>query len=144
LHPRWQRLLIEELAQQFPNLQFLFSTHSPLVVGMLDSENLRVLERNEDSSTIAQYREPVEGKTPNELLTSIYFGLTSTRSPQSGTISEQVEKEMANGDKSQSTKTRHTKPISDHQKRELASMMAQSREYAKAVRPAELEEPKAG
>lgn len=31
LHPSWQRKIIRQLNQQFPNVQFIFSTHSPLV-----------------------------------------------------------------------------------------------------------------
>jgi len=94
LHPRWQRFLIEELATEFPNLQFIFSTHSPLVVGMLESANLRIIRRDGEASIIEQYTEEVEGKTPNEILTSSYFNLSSTRSPASGTLSEQVEREL--------------------------------------------------
>ena len=138
LHPRWQRGLIEELAEEFPNLQFLFSTHSPLVVGMLEMENIRVLTRFGDTSEIEQYQEEVEGKTPNELLTSIYFGLSSTRSPHSGTLSEQAEKEMKAEGVPALPEERRLGQFSEAQKRELNRMMAQSREYGKAIHKAEV------
>ncbi len=139
LHPRWQRFLIEELADQFPKLQFLFSTHSSLVVGMLEKENVRVLNQSEDGSKVEQYQEEVEGKTPNELLTSIYFGLSSTRSPHSGTLSEQVEREMATAIPSTTPEELRLAPLSETQQQDLKRLMAQSREYGKAIHKAEEE-----
>jgi len=32
LHPRWQRRLIHQLTETFPNCQFILTTHSPLVI----------------------------------------------------------------------------------------------------------------
>ncbi len=32
LHPRWQRVLVSNLARVFPNCQFILATHSPLVI----------------------------------------------------------------------------------------------------------------
>ncbi|WP_322844117.1 AAA family ATPase [Pseudomonas sp. B33.4] len=32
LHPRWQRSLIRQLSETFPNCQFVLTTHSPLVI----------------------------------------------------------------------------------------------------------------
>ncbi|MBD8096059.1 AAA family ATPase [Pseudomonas fluorescens] len=32
LHPKWQRRLIQQLTETFPNCQFILTTHSPLVI----------------------------------------------------------------------------------------------------------------
>ena len=32
LHPQWQRRLIHQLTETFPNCQFILTTHSPLVI----------------------------------------------------------------------------------------------------------------
>ncbi|CAI8703091.1 hypothetical protein EMIT0P291_100113 [Pseudomonas sp. IT-P291] len=32
LHPKWQRSLIRQLSETFPNCQFVLTTHSPLVI----------------------------------------------------------------------------------------------------------------
>ena len=32
MHPRWQRKLVERLSQTFPNCQFIYTTHSPLLI----------------------------------------------------------------------------------------------------------------
>jgi len=35
LHPKWQRRVIEDLRQAFPNIQFICTTHSPFIVQTL-------------------------------------------------------------------------------------------------------------
>lgn len=82
LHPEWQREVIEKVATTFPKLQFLFSTHSPLVAGTLEPENIFVMEQEPDgTATVKQYRESIYGLTANEILTGAYFALPSTRAP---------------------------------------------------------------
>jgi hypothetical protein len=51
LHPQWQRLVVPTVSKTFPNLQCVFSTHSPIVAGTLSSRNIRVLETSDDGST---------------------------------------------------------------------------------------------
>jgi len=49
LHPQWQRSLVARLTQTFPNIQFILTTHSPLVISddktslvyRLDGDELR-------------------------------------------------------------------------------------------------------
>ncbi|GBU07310.1 ATP-binding protein [Bacteroidales bacterium] len=43
LHPRWQTDIALRLTQVFPNVQFVVTTHSPLVVTNIASETLRIL-----------------------------------------------------------------------------------------------------
>lgn len=40
MHPSWQRRLITRLKRLFPNVQFIASTHSPLIVGGMKAEHL--------------------------------------------------------------------------------------------------------
>jgi predicted ATP-binding protein involved in virulence len=44
LHPAWQRMVIPKLTSLFPNLQFIMTTHSPLVLQQVRSENIRILD----------------------------------------------------------------------------------------------------
>ncbi|MDM8517386.1 AAA family ATPase, partial [Desulfobacterales bacterium HSG16] len=44
LHPKWQARIMETLKEVFPNTQFIISTHSPLLLGALKAENIRLLE----------------------------------------------------------------------------------------------------
>lgn len=77
LHPAWQREVVPKLATTFPKLQFIITSHSPLVAGTLHAANIRVIEDNQ----IRQLDESVSGKSADQLLLSPYFGLSSPRSP---------------------------------------------------------------
>jgi predicted ATP-binding protein involved in virulence len=77
MHPEWQRTVVQSVAETFPNLQFLFSTHSPLVAGTLEAPHIFVVE----DGTVQQYRENLYGLSASQVLTSSYFGLSSTRAP---------------------------------------------------------------
>ena len=44
LHPKWQRSIIQKLTNTFPNIQFICTTHSPLVINHLDKESIFLLE----------------------------------------------------------------------------------------------------
>lgn len=45
LHPKWQRSIVQNLQNTFPNCQFILTTHSPAVIS--DSPNLRGYELND-------------------------------------------------------------------------------------------------
>lgn len=45
LHPAWQRDIISFLSKAFPNVQFIVTTHSPLVIQSMNEVNLYVLQR---------------------------------------------------------------------------------------------------
>ena len=90
LHPEWQRLVVKQVAEAFPKIQFLFSTHSPIVAGTLHAANIFVLDDNK----VEQYPENIYGLTPNQILTSSYFGLSSTRAPGTGTLSDQARRNL--------------------------------------------------
>lgn len=79
LHPEWQRTVVPVLANALPNIQFIFTTHSPLVVGSLTSQNLFVLALEDDATVIKRLPEKVQGKSAEQILLSPYFGLESTR-----------------------------------------------------------------
>jgi predicted ATP-binding protein involved in virulence len=87
LHPAWQRTVVGSISKALPNLQFVLTTHSPIVAGSLQRENIYVMEENSrGASTIHQYEERIYGMDAEQVLLSSYFGLTSTRA--SGFIDE--------------------------------------------------------
>lgn len=90
LHPEWQRVVIDQVAQMFPSIQFLFTSHSPLVAGALEPENIFVLEDDK----VEQYHENIYGLTPNQVLTSSYFGLRSLRAPYTGTLGDLADRTL--------------------------------------------------
>jgi len=44
LHPKWQTSILQALNKTFPNIQFIVTTHSPLVINHLKNENLILLD----------------------------------------------------------------------------------------------------
>jgi len=44
LHTSWQRKILPTLQKTFPNVQFIFTTHSPFVIQSLDNSNVNVLK----------------------------------------------------------------------------------------------------
>lgn len=40
LHPNWQRRVVKDLKEAFPNIQFVVTTHSPFIVQSVDSDEL--------------------------------------------------------------------------------------------------------
>lgn len=81
LHPKWQRTLLAELAARFPNVQFVATAHSPLVVQAAPDANVVVLRREADRVVVDQRpRDPSLWRV-DQILTSDLFGLPSARAP---------------------------------------------------------------
>src|SRR5207244_2723209 len=76
------------LAKTLPNLQFILTTHSPIVTGTLQWQNIHVMETDEETgaSTVRQIEEDVHGLNADQVLVSSYFGLRSSRAP--GVVNE--------------------------------------------------------
>lgn len=79
LHPVWQQSLIESLKHTFPRLQFVATTHSPLLLsGLDDDEIVRLAE--DDHGNVAVVN--TGGNTPRLMtgseLYNTYFGVKRT------------------------------------------------------------------
>lgn len=99
LHPQWQLSVVPTLARVFPKLQFVFSSHSPLVVNTVRRENVFVTGKASDgTATIHQLDEYVHGRNIEQLLLSSYFGLTTTKPESFQAQSEALFRQAASGD----------------------------------------------
>lgn len=99
LHPAWQRQVAPLLSATFPCLQFVFSSHSPLVASSVQRQNIFVTDRADDgTATINQFAEYVYGQSVEHVLLSSYFGLTTTRPESFERESETFFKRAAAGD----------------------------------------------
>jgi hypothetical protein len=78
LHPKWQQRVVDDLSRAFPRMQFLATTHSPLIVGGLPPEQIFRL-RPDGVVPLAQ---SVQGWRADQILTSPAFGLDSSRDPE--------------------------------------------------------------
>lgn len=68
LHPRWQQRIIGDLRRIFPKIQFIVSTHAPLVINSVKRENLLILT---DQQEAVNPQTEVFGRDANAILNSI-------------------------------------------------------------------------
>ena len=84
LHPKWQRALIQKLRSLLPNVQFIFTTHSPTIIQGASNDAIiyRVYRNSEDGKTRVSdpyFRKDLNHLMINTLLTSPLFGLENSR-----------------------------------------------------------------
>lgn len=60
LHPRWQREVLPSLRETFPNIQFIATTHSPLIVSSVDAQEMLKISEHEGSLIVKP--EPISFK----------------------------------------------------------------------------------
>jgi hypothetical protein len=86
LHPEWQREIGFWLKRHFPNIQFLVTTHSPIICQAADTNGLFVLP--EPGSAVQprpltrEEYEKVIASRPDTILLTPAFGMQNTRSPR--------------------------------------------------------------
>jgi len=72
LHPTMQRAILPDLIEAFPNVQFIISTHSPLVVGSVKDSNVYAFRYNELNKVFSQRLDLVnKAKTATEILNEV-------------------------------------------------------------------------
>ncbi|MEZ6056157.1 MAG: AAA family ATPase [Planctomycetaceae bacterium] len=94
LHPTWQRELPLWLKSRFPNIQFIVTTHSPLVAQAADRNGVFLLPSRDDVNqqprqlSSAEYDRVIWGSAHKTVL-GVAFGLSTTRSQWAN---DQIEK----------------------------------------------------
>jgi energy-coupling factor transporter ATP-binding protein EcfA2 len=86
LHPEWQQKIGFWLKQHFPNIQFLVTTHSPIICQAADENGLFVLpepggDEKPRALTTEEYKRVITSR-PDTILLTAAFGLQNTRSPR--------------------------------------------------------------
>lgn len=86
LHPEWQREIGFWLKHHFPNIQFLVTTHSPIICQAADPNGLFVLPEPgsnlEPRALDAEEYRKVVASRPDTILLTAAFGMQNTRSPR--------------------------------------------------------------
>ncbi len=72
LHPSWQQRLVNIMRDVFPNIQFLASAHSPIVVAGCDKGEVAVLRKRADGFRVEQLNRDFIGATARELYEEIF------------------------------------------------------------------------
>ena len=80
LHPKWQMTVLHTLATELPKIQFIATSHSPLLVGSLEWMNIIVMESGPKQSSVAKRIDmPVHGLDADQVLLTDFFGMDTTR-----------------------------------------------------------------
>ncbi len=85
LHPKWQKKLPALLANKFPAVQFIVSTHSPIpLLGVPENSAIYHLARDPETGVKVKSLNYIDVKNllPNTILTSAIFGMDSLGSIQ--------------------------------------------------------------
>lgn len=82
MHPAWQQVLVTRLAARFPHVQFLATTHSPLVVAGLEPAQVTRFRRLDQGVVAEPPPHDLKGVGVAGLLTSELFSLASQLDPQ--------------------------------------------------------------
>jgi hypothetical protein len=82
LHPKWQMEVLPKLSKEFPRIQFIVTSHSPLVVGSLEWMNILFMRPTQRQSSVpARIHSTVHGLDADQVLLTEFFGLFSSRAP---------------------------------------------------------------
>ncbi|MEM9663595.1 MAG: AAA family ATPase [Bacteroidota bacterium] len=90
MHPAWQQALIQRLADLFPEVQFLVTTHSPLIVAGRPAEQIyRFARTDEGAVDLLPRSDDMTMGRADQILTSRLFGLDSTLDGETEALIEQ-------------------------------------------------------
>ncbi|MDJ0840740.1 MAG: AAA family ATPase [Acidobacteriota bacterium] len=99
LHPAWQQHVLKKISETLPKLQFILTSHSPLVAGTLPAENIHIMTRDEKGyPKAARLDREIRGLDADQVLTSV-FGLESSRTPEFDDQKHRLYRKAAAGDR---------------------------------------------
>lgn len=87
MHPSWQRQVLRKLRETFPNIQFIITTHSPIVLNEVD-ENFKVffLQNNGAENKLIEFNR-MDGFDANYILEE-FMGTKSTNAKTEALIND--------------------------------------------------------
>jgi len=102
LHPRWQMKVSGTVARTLPRMQFIFTSHSPLVASSLEWMNIYVLKLNAKANraTARRLKQSIHGLDADQVLLSKFFGLSSTVAGAKRRQLDDITDRIRSGDKS--------------------------------------------
>lgn len=72
LHPAWQRKIVYLLRQRFPQVQFILTAHSPLVVAGCGPGEVSVLRREGDGLKVVEFQKGFIGARPEDIYRELF------------------------------------------------------------------------
>lgn len=92
LHPKWQRVIVNQIVSAFPNTQFILSSHSPLVVADADAHDANCILLENQSGEVHAHQNGASSKGLNasQVLASELFGYIIDRDPKTENALKQL------------------------------------------------------
>ena len=128
LHPKWQRRIVSDLRNTFPNVQFIITTHSPVVALGSPDEKCTIIHFDTNHNKQVQPKSSLETFNINRLLVSEFFDLPNSRNPK-------WDEKIARRD--ELLKREETEPVANELKRlnaELLPLSGESKDDVEARR----------
>jgi hypothetical protein len=100
LHPKWQMKVIKTVAKALPRMQFIFTSHSPLVAGSLEWMNINLLKVNPKTNRtiVKRLKQSIHGLDADQILLTDFFGLNTTRAASKRTKLDELARRAGQGD----------------------------------------------
>ena len=89
LHPKWQLRIMDDLTKTFPNVQFIATSHSPLLVQSAPTTNFAVIQKHDTEVVIKNDPIVIKSWRVDQILNSELFGLTTYRDKETEQIYQQ-------------------------------------------------------
>jgi len=100
LHPKWQMNVIRTVAKALPRMQFIFTSHSPLIASSLEWMNISLLKLNPrtNRTIVRRLKQSIHGLDADQVLISRFFGLSTTRAPSKARRLDRLTLKARGGD----------------------------------------------
>lgn len=99
MHPSWQRVILSRLRQTFPNVQFILTTHSPVVLSEIDEWCNLFSMTTENGLTVVEKEKNLDGYDINTILNA--FMDTSSQSEKSKKIRKALFDSLETGNRNE-------------------------------------------
>lgn len=88
LHPKWQKVFLNNILKIFPKLQIIVTTHSPFIVSSVENSRIYVCKSNDDEFTVKEETDYYTNKPIEEILLSPLFSTSSFNIEISNLVSQ--------------------------------------------------------
>ena len=100
LHPKWQMQVVNTVARALPRMQFVLTSHSPLIASSVEWMNIITLkiDNRSNRTRAGRLKESIHGLDADQVLLTDFFGLKTTRASGKVTELEQLQRKARHGD----------------------------------------------
>jgi predicted ATP-binding protein involved in virulence len=91
LHPTWQSRIVNDLTSTFPRIQFILTTHSPLVISSLPRESVLRITSTQGESRYSEIETRTAGASADYVMETVFLAKTRANTEFSSALRELSE-----------------------------------------------------